>query len=91
MLPEHVELLKEVFAEEYRIEKPTLDEQQMLENELILQEAIHNDLMVEIKYYDDGKFEKVKGKVSFIDALDGVLHLEDMQLSSEKITEAQII
>ena len=43
MLPEHVEILKKVFAEQSYQTKPILDEQQVVENERILKHALHED------------------------------------------------
>ncbi|HLR52359.1 MAG TPA: YolD-like family protein [Candidatus Avamphibacillus sp.] len=76
MLPEHVEALKQMFAEEERKEKPLLDEQKKMEIDLLLQVALNNDSTVEIKYYADYDYQSIKGKLLMIDALNGSLKIE---------------
>lgn len=66
MLPEHVEALKNMFAEQAYQKKPILDEQQMMENESILKHAIHDHLMIKIKYFKDHDFQMVQGEVANI-------------------------
>lgn len=66
MLPEHVEILKRLFAEQTYEEKPVLDEQQVMENEAILKHAIHDHLVIEIKYFKNHDFQIVKGKITNI-------------------------
>lgn len=85
MLPEHVEALKQMFAEEERKEKPILDEQKKMEMDFLLQAALSNDATVEIKYYANYDYCTVKGKLLTIDSLNGYLKiehdtLEDIQL-----------
>ncbi len=94
MLPEHVEAIKEVFEEEKRIEKPILDEQQRWENETKLQLALHNNLTVELKIYEDGSFLKLKGKIMFMDAINRAIHLESEgidEIQFENITNVMIL
>lgn len=76
MLPEHVEALKRLFAEEEHKEKPLLDEQKKIEIDLILQTALHRDETVEIKYYADDDYQSMKGKLIMIDTLNSHLRLE---------------
>lgn len=82
MLPEHVEMLKEVFEEQDHVEKPIIDEQQRMENDLVLQTALHDDLEVEIKYFKDHGYHTIKGNILFIDHINEVLRLdkEDVKL-----------
>src|SRR5690625_4327754 len=67
MLPEHAKMLEHIWTESEHKDKPVLDEQQKIENDLMLQRAIHNNLIVEIKYFQDHDFHMIKGRVSFID------------------------
>lgn len=77
MLPEHIELLKDAFAEfEYK-EKPILDEQQIIEINTQLKHALKANLAVEIKYYLDHDFYTSKGKLLNIDTFGGYLRLDD--------------
>lgn len=64
MLPEHVEMIKQLWAENDYKAKPILSNQQLEENEFILQEALHNNLSVQIKYFKDHDFHFIEGKVS---------------------------
>jgi len=62
MLPEHVEMLKEVWKEDERVEKGMLEEDQAAEIDFKLQMAIKDDLTVEIKHHNgfDYSYSKVK-------------------------------
>lgn len=66
MMPEHVEMLNEMWKQlEYK-KKPILDEQQIEENAMKLHLAIHNNLTIEVKYFYDHDFHLIKGKLSSI-------------------------
>jgi len=92
MLPEHVEALKQVIAEQDYKEKPILDDQQKVEIDLKLQMAIQNDLPMEIEYFKDHDFHKIKDKVLTIDSLNGYLRLEKVdKLNLSDIIDVQIL
>lgn len=91
MLPEHVEMLKEVFAEDEHKERPIIDEQQKMENDLLLQSALNNDLTVEITYFEAHDFHQIKGSILFIDTLGGLIRLDDMDLFINDIIEIDIV
>lgn len=67
MLPQHVEMIKEVWKEDERIEKPILDEQQMEEIGFALQRALKDELTLEIQHYNGFGFIYTKVKVTSID------------------------
>ena len=67
MLPEHAKMLEHIWTESEHKDKPILDEQQKIENDLMLQRAIHDNLIVEIKYFKDHDFRTFKGRVLYID------------------------
>src|SRR5690625_106953 len=73
MLPEHVEMLKEVFVE-YK-EKPILDEQKMIEIDQALKYALENQITIKMTYYEDGDFSISKGKLAKIDQRKGYIVL----------------
>lgn len=77
MLPEHVEMLKDVFNEEEYKEKPILDEQQIMEINATLQNALENDLTVQIKYFADHDVHIIEGKLLTVDLFNGYLSLDD--------------
>ncbi|HLR43525.1 MAG TPA: YolD-like family protein [Pseudogracilibacillus sp.] len=61
MLPEHVEMLQEVFVE-YK-EKPYLDEQKMMDIDRKLKYALYQNAVIDITYYERGAYESIKGKL----------------------------
>ncbi len=66
MLPEHLEMLKDMFVEQAYQKKPILDEQQVMENEAILKHAIHDHLMIEMKYFKNHNIQMIQGEVTNI-------------------------
>ncbi len=73
MLPEHVDMLKEVFLE-YKV-KPVLDEQQMIEIDQKLKYALEEDATIEMTYYENGMFKKTNGKLQKVDQWRGYIML----------------
>ncbi|MGP4061525.1 YolD-like family protein [Halobacillus sp. H74] len=67
MLPEHVEMIKKVWKEDERIEKPILDEQQLEEIGLTLQRVMSDNEPVVVKYHNGFSFSEDKVKVLQID------------------------
>ena len=76
MLPEHVKALRELNEELNRLQKPILDEQQVWENKVKLQMALHNDLTVKLKVYNDGHFDDIKGKILLMDSVSKSVRLD---------------
>lgn len=87
MLPEHVEALKQMFAEEERKERPLLDEQKKMEIDFLLQIALSNDDTIEIKYYANYDYQSTQGKLLMIDTLNGYLKLENDTLVDIKLQD----
>ncbi|WP_430787520.1 YolD-like family protein [Virgibacillus flavescens] len=90
MLPEHIELLKKMWQEEEYKEKPILDEQQLMEMETKLQCALHNNLTVEIKHYDEPHFAVARGKLLKINARSGYLRVGEKEISLENVLDVYI-
>ncbi|WP_404451819.1 YolD-like family protein [Virgibacillus necropolis] len=90
MLPEHIELLKKMWEETDYKEKPILDEQQIAEMELKLQCALHNNLTVEIKYYDKPHYSVARGKLLMINAGTGILRLGEKEIDLENVLDVYI-
>ncbi|WP_281659142.1 YolD-like family protein [Halobacillus sp. Cin3] len=67
MLPEHVEMIKQVWKEDERIEKPILDDQQLEEIGLKLQIALKDGLPVEVRYHNGFDFTYLLAKVIKMD------------------------
>jgi|SRR5690625_4916324 len=92
MLPEHVEALKQVIAEQDYKEKPILDDQQKVEIDLKLQLALNDDLTVEVKYFADHDFHLMKGKMLMIDALNKRLRFDDgTELKLDDVIDVTIL
>lgn len=73
MLPEHIEMLKEVFIE--KSERPILDEQKMMEIDQTLKSAFANKLEVGIAYFKEGNVLRAAGKLAKIDYWQGYIVL----------------
>lgn len=67
MLPEHVEALHELAAEQKKQPKPFIDEQKWEEFSQIINEAIHFGNRITITKWDDGHFYNISGHVNNID------------------------
>lgn len=92
MLPEHVELLKEVFVE-YK-KKPVLDEQKMVEIDQTLKYAVQSGALVEMTYFYRGKYECITGKLAKIDQWRGFIllkHEEGQHISLSQIIDVQLV
>ncbi len=92
MLPEHIAELKKIFSEngkEHK-EKPILDDQQLMDNEIMLKEAIENNLTVEITYYNNNQFNNVDGKITFVDVQNRYLLLDDTRINLDDIIEVNL-
>ncbi|WP_164219415.1 YolD-like family protein [Virgibacillus sp. YIM 98842] len=90
MLPEHVQMIKDMWAEDEKKEMPILDEQQIEENMMKLQLAIHNNLSLEIKYFKDHDFHTVKGKLKSIVAGDCIIFTDGVKVNLNDVIEVFI-
>ncbi|MEC5424295.1 YolD-like family protein [Virgibacillus sp. C22-A2] len=77
MMPEHINLLNQMWEEKEYKEKPLLDEQHMYEINMKLHLAISNNLNVFIEYYKDHDFHEINGKLKMIDSTQKYLQLDD--------------
>ncbi|WP_174612973.1 YolD-like family protein [Virgibacillus ihumii] len=94
MIPEHVQMLREIFAEMEFKKKPLIDEQQREEIDMKLQCAIHNDLPVEIVYFAEHDFAVTKGKISEINMEKKSLYLKHSatnNISFDSILEVTVL
>lgn len=89
MLPEHVEILKDMFAEQAHQKRPILDEQQIMENESILRHAIHDELVIEIKYFNNHNYQVIQGEVTNI--IDDYLWIGHLKIYLKDIIEIKYI
>lgn len=75
MIPEHTNLLNQMWAEENYKEKPMIEEQQEVQMNAALKKAINHNLPIEVKHYHEGDYLTSKGKLSKIDTT--TLRLDD--------------
>ncbi|WP_431798931.1 YolD-like family protein [Halobacillus andaensis] len=97
MMPEHVEMVQEVFKEQTKEEKRELDDQQIQDHAFALEMAVKDNLTVEIKYHNGHNYTyftvKVVGvnsdtkKVRCIDQREK----EDIQLNFYDIFEVTVL
>ena len=90
MLPEHVEALKKLREEENWKEKPIIDEHLIEEINLILQLALKDDLTIEVEYFKDHDYHKIKGKLLAVDPLLSYVRFEDDEIPLDSVTGARI-
>jgi hypothetical protein len=68
MLIEHRKRLKELKESEKDRKKPILDDQEKEEINYKLQQAVQNNLPVEIKYYEDKRFKTASGVIKKVNS-----------------------
>lgn len=78
MLPEHVELLKSIWSEDNRIQRPLLDEQELelINNQII--EAYQDNQLITLTYYRNGKMVAISGTIQKVDQLKQKVLLKDL-------------
>ncbi|OIJ22061.1 hypothetical protein BKP45_05130 [Anaerobacillus alkalidiazotrophicus] len=67
MLPEHVQMVREVYQNQNKIPKPKLDEQAWEEIGLTVQDAVENNKQLAFTYWQNGYFETLVGHVHLVD------------------------
>ena len=85
MLIEHRDRLKELKEHEDDKEKPILDDQEKEVINTKLQQAIHNNLSVTIKYYEDKRFKTITGTIKKTDVNQGVIFISDKKIKVENL------
>lgn len=66
MLPEHLTQLKQDLLDVSKIEKPSLDAQQIEEMDIIVSEALEFNKELVLKLFNNGFVENVAGRVHYI-------------------------
>lgn len=92
MLPEHVEMLNEVFVE-YK-EKPILDEQKMVEIDRTLKYALKHRSPIEMTYFYSGEYRTVVSRLAKLDQWRGYILLQNedgQKISLTDIIDVQFI
>lgn len=90
MMPEHQNMLKEMWSQKEWKEKPMLDEHLINEINLTLQEALANDLTIEIEYFKNHDYHKMKGRLLGVNPLLNYVRINDKEIPLDSITGAWI-
>jgi len=86
MLPEHVQLLKQLWQEEALEEMPLLDDQMKEELYKKILNAFESNAFINVKYYEEGKFHTLRDQIRKIDEQRKTLHFHrGMKLAIEQI------
>ncbi|NSL50656.1 YolD-like family protein [Calidifontibacillus erzurumensis] len=83
MLPEHVHEIRELWANDRKLPKRSLDEQQLELINYTIQQAMTENTSVKITYYENGCYLEKIGYIKKIDPLSSQLYLHTLQ--GEKI------
>ncbi|MCD7911104.1 YolD-like family protein [Bacillus velezensis] len=91
MLPEHLTQLKQDLIDASKIEKPTLDAQQIEEMDILVSEALGLNKELQFKLYNNGFVENVAGRVHYINFEQSKLHVKDQNNDTVYINMKNII
>ncbi|MCY9186664.1 YolD-like family protein [Bacillus halotolerans] len=91
MLPEHLTQLKQDLIDVSKIEKPSLDDQQIEEMDLLVSEALEFNKELEFSLFNDGFVENVTGRVHYINFEQQKLHVKDQNDNTVYINMNNII
>lgn len=69
MLPEHVELLKELWKADSKMEKPIVDTQQLEEINYQLSNSYQNNIEITITLFQHSNLQRYTGKVIKVDPI----------------------
>ncbi|MCG3418950.1 YolD-like family protein [Oceanobacillus jordanicus] len=90
MMPEHIEILKEIHEQQEWKKKPMISEFQKEEINLALQLALKDDLTIELEFFRDHDYHKIKGKVLGVDVLNQFVTINEQIVPLDSITGAWI-
>ncbi len=91
MLPEHLTQLKQDLLDVSKIEKPSLDAQQIEEMDIIVSEALEFNKELVLKLFNNGFVENVTGRVHYINFEQQKLHVKDQNDNTVYINMNNII
>ncbi|KIN36565.1 MULTISPECIES: YolD-like family protein [Bacillus subtilis group] len=91
MLPEHLTQLKQDLIDVSKIEKPSLDDQQIEEMDLLVSEALEFNKELKFKLFNNGFVENVTGRVHYINFEQQKLHVKDQNDNTIYINMNNII
>ncbi|MBM7651772.1 YolD-like family protein [Neobacillus cucumis] len=85
MMPENVKATRQMFSEDNKQPRPTLNEEQIEEMERLLQESLTQGSFVEITTWKDGYFTKRVCKVKKVNPIEKNIVIEDEFNSKFKV------
>ncbi|WP_345806164.1 YolD-like family protein [Bacillus subtilis] len=91
MLPEHLTQLKQDLIDVSKIEKPSLDDQQIEEMDLLVSEALEFNKELKFKLFNNGFVENVNGRVHYMNFEQHRLHVKDQRDKTVYINMNNII
>ncbi|MCY9121895.1 YolD-like family protein [Bacillus inaquosorum] len=91
MLPEHLTQLKQDLIDVSKIEKPSLDDQQIEEMDILVSEAFEFNKELKFKLFNNGFVENVTGRVRYINFEQQKLHVKDQNDNTVYINMNTII
>ncbi|MCY9058010.1 YolD-like family protein [Bacillus inaquosorum] len=91
MLPEHLTQLKQDLMDVSKIEKPSLDDQQIEEMDLLVSEALEFNKELKFKLFNNGFVENVTGRVHYINFEQQKLHVKNQNDNTVYINMNNII
>ncbi|PTV94435.1 YolD-like protein [Halanaerobium congolense] len=90
MLIEHRDRLKELKASEKERKKPILDDQEKKVINYRLQQALQNNLSVEIKYYEDKRFKITNGRIDKVDINQKYILINNLKIPLDNLLEVKL-
>lgn len=77
MLPEHVAMIRDVVANQNKVAKPVLDDQEIEEIERTISEAMSKNEKLTFTYWENGEYKTLIGKVDRFDQFNKSLRIID--------------
>jgi hypothetical protein len=90
-MPEHVKMLGELRTDYYRTAKPQLDVGQLEEFDVIISEAMADNMPVKVRTWHHGFNSDICGKVHYVDPITQQLRIEVKPGEYERVKMADII
>lgn len=91
MLPEQVEMVKELWLEDEMIDRPVLDEYQLQEIDQKINTAAEYKLPMEFELWVNGFVEEVQGVISNVDAIGKKLWVQDIKGELHIIDQSDLV
>ena len=88
MLVEHRKGLEEILKHEEDIDRPELDDQQLERLDCVIQDALRDNLLVEVIYYESRRLHRVKGSIKVNNTQ---IVVDGKRLSTQNIIDIKIL